>query len=370
MNPRLGLAGRIAAFFIDSKLTPLVITASLLLGLFAVLRLPREEEPQIIVPMIDVMVQAPGMSAKEVEERVTSPMEKLLWEIPGVEYLYSTSSDGQSLVIVRFLVGHRRREGDRPHLQQDVRQLRPDPAGRLPAVDQAADIDDVPILALTFSGPGYGPYELRRVAAEVERQVKAVPDVSETMLIGGLRRQIRVTLDPTRMAGYGLSPLAIAGMLQGANQELSTGSFSRDNTEFRVKTGDFLTGAEDAANVVVGARDGRPVFLRDVAAVEDGPEEPSQYVYIAPGRGGMAEKAPAKQPPAQAVIPSNAEARNRPERGGAEQLEPRGGGHDRNKSAGGDARRRQAQGDQRHRPRRSGPRPGRRPPGHPDPRAT
>ena len=186
---KIGISGKIAAFFIHSKLTPLVIMGSLMLGAFAVMMLPREEEPQIKVPMIDVFVQAPGLSAKEVEKRVTTPMEKLLWEIPGVEYVYSTSSPGMSMAIVRFRVG----EDEEDSILKTYNKLYANfdkipPGTSLPLV-KPRSIDDVPILSLTFWSAKYDGFMLRRMAAEVENAVKAIDDVSETTLIGGLRRQ-------------------------------------------------------------------------------------------------------------------------------------------------------------------------------------
>ncbi|MCB2194200.1 MAG: efflux RND transporter permease subunit, partial [Deltaproteobacteria bacterium] len=202
----MGPAGKIAAFFIDSKLTPLIIIASILLGVAAVIALPREEEPQIIVPMIDIFAQLPGASAKEVEQRVTKPMEKLLWEIPGVEYIYSTSSPGQSMVIVRFRVG----EDEEKSIVRLQSKLMAN-ADRIPCcvagpLIKPRYIDDVPILALTFSSDSADHLTLRRVAAEVEDRVKREPDVSLTTLIGGVSRRIEVRLDPVRLAAYGLDP--------------------------------------------------------------------------------------------------------------------------------------------------------------------
>ncbi|MDW8367528.1 MAG: efflux RND transporter permease subunit, partial [Abditibacteriales bacterium] len=303
MNRQLGFAGRIAHYFIDSKLTPLIIVASLLLGVFAVLRLPREEEPQIIVPMIDVFVQAPGMSAKEVEERVTTPMEKLLWEINGVEYIYSTSSAGMSMAVVRFYVGTDEEEAIVRTYNKMYSNFDRIPPGVSQPLIKPRSIDDVPILALTFWGEGYDHYQLRRIAAEVEREVKQIADVSETTLIGGQRRQIKVTLDPAKLSGYNLSPLAVAQMLQQANQELPAGSFSKGNTEFRVKTGKFLQTAEEVSRVVVGAFNGRPVYLRDVATVEDAPEEPSNYVFFAKGKAYGAHGAEGEAAHAASVDP-------------------------------------------------------------------
>jgi len=291
-----GTAGRIAAFFIDSKLTPLLVIASLLLGAFAVVMTPREEEPQIVVPMIDVFVQAPGLTVKEVEQRVTSPMEKLLWEIPGVEYIYSTSRPGMSMAIVRFLVG----EDEEDSILKTYNKLYANfdriPAGVSPPLVKPRSIDDVPILALTFWSEAYDGFMLRRIAAEVEDAVKEIDDVSETHLIGGQRRQVRVELFLDKLAGYGVSPGQVLQVLQGANQQLPSGRISEHNRDVLVETGSFLESAEEVGAVVISARQGRPVYLRDVAQVLDGPEEPATYVRF--GAGSAAEK------PARGTFPA------------------------------------------------------------------
>src|SRR5512136_1754013 len=192
MKDRLGIAGKFAHAFIDSKLTPLIIAASILLGVGAVLMLPREEEPQIIVPMIDIFVQMPGGSAKEVEQRVTRPMEQLLWEVPGVEYVYSTSSAGQSMVVVRFKVG----EAEEPALVRLNQKLAANadriPPGVIGPVVKPRSIDDVPILAVTVWSARYGDDQLRALAAQLRDAIAEVTDVSEVTLIGGRPRQVRV----------------------------------------------------------------------------------------------------------------------------------------------------------------------------------
>jgi multidrug efflux pump subunit AcrB len=283
MSRRLGFAGKLAHAFIDSKLTPLIILASILLGAGAVLLLPREEEPQIVVPMIDVFVQMPGSSAREVEERVTKPMEKLLWEIPGVEYIYSTSSTGLSMAVVRFLVGQDVEEAIVRVNQKMFANFDLMPPGVSPPLIKPRSIDDVPVLALTLSSQSYDHFMLRRIAAQVHDQIKQVADVSEVSLIGGQRRQVRVTLDGARMAAYGLAPADLVPRLQQSNRQLQSGSFSSGNREFLVETGGFLHTAEDVAGVVAGVSNGRPVYLRDVAAVEDTHEEPADYVLYGSG---------------------------------------------------------------------------------------
>ncbi len=278
-----GLAGKVAHAFIDSRLTPLVIVASLLIGLFAVLQTPREEEPQIIVPMLDVFVSMPGASAREVEQRVTIPMEKLLREIPGVEYLYSTSSPGGAMVIVRFYVGVKEEDAIILTYNKLYSNFDRIPPGVSQPLIKVRSIDDVPVLALTLWGRNYDGYQLRRIAGELDQAIKQVDNVSETTLIGGLRRQLRVTLDPARLASYRMSPAAIARVFEASNQRSAAGSFARGNQEIAVEAGQFIGNVEDARHMVVGVSGGRPVYLGDVAEVSDGPEEPVNYVFFGEG---------------------------------------------------------------------------------------
>ena len=292
---KLGLAGRIAKAFIDSKLTPLVIIASLLLGVFSVLRTPREEEPQIVVPMLDVFVSMPGASAREVEQRVSIPMEKLLREVPGVEYLYSTSQPGGALVIVRFYVGIKEEDAVVRTYNKLYANFDKIPPGASRPLIKARSIDDVPVLALTFWGKNYDGFALRQIAAEVEQSVKQVENVSETTLIGGQRRVLRVTLDPQKLAAYHEDPALLVQALKMANQRSEAGSYSLADREVAVEAGGFLRSAADAEEVVVGVQGGRPVHLGDVAEVKDGPEEPAEYVFF--GTGG-AETGPGGMYPA------------------------------------------------------------------------
>jgi multidrug efflux pump subunit AcrB len=282
---RLGPAGRFAHVWIASKLTPLIIAGALLIGAFAVWKLPREEEPQIIVPMIDVFVQMPGASAHEVEERITRPMEKLLWEIPGVEYIYSTSSPGQSIAIVRFYVGQDEEKSIVRLNQKLYANFDLIPPGASQPLVKPRSIDDVPILALTLSSRRYGDFELRQIAAQVHDAVKQVPDVSAVTLIGGDRREVRVVLDEGKLAAYNLSPLEVAGALGLSNRRLPSGRFNAANREYLLETGEFLRTAEDVRNVVAGVANGKAIFVRDIAQVSDGGEEPSQYVRMARAGG-------------------------------------------------------------------------------------
>jgi len=305
-----GFAGRTARSFIDSKLTPLLIVTSILLGAAAVFLLPREEEPQIKVPMVDVLVTMPGFTAREVEERAIRPMEKLLWEVPGVEYIYSTSSPGQGMAIVRFKVGEDM-ESSLVKLNQKMQSnFDRIPAGVSFPMIKARSIDDVPILALTFHSARYDHLTLRRVVAQVDDAVKQVGKVAETTIIGGARRQVRILLDPARLASRDLSMAGIQTMLLQANRQVSAGVVTRNNREVVVETGGFLSTAEEVANVVVGIHGNKPVYLREVAEIIDGPPDPSQYVFFGAGAAhehGLATEEPAvtlsiaKRPGANAI---------------------------------------------------------------------
>lgn len=306
-----GLAGRLASTFINSKLTPLIIIGSVLLGVFATLLLPREEEPQIKVPMIDVMVSMPGATASEIAERVSRPMEKLLWEIDGVEYIYSTSSPGESLVVVRFLVGS---DVDtalvrlNQKLQQNYDVI---PSGVSRPLIKARSIDDVPILAITLHAKNHDAVSLRRLAAEVEDRIKAVPNVSDTVLIGGENRRVQVDVDPTRLAARGLTLAGIVPIIQQANRETRAGTLTQKGQEILIETGAFLKSADDVADIVIGVQNHRPIYLRDVASIRDGIGERSNFVlHTDVAHGGTPEEAVtltvAKRPGMNAVAVADA----------------------------------------------------------------
>ncbi len=273
-----GIAGRLASAFIDSKLTPLFLIASLALGLLSVVALPREEEPQIIVPMIDVMVQMPGASPAEVEQRVTRPMEKLLWEIPGVEYVYSTSSPGLSMVIVRFYVGQNEEQAIVRLNQKLFANMDIIPPGVSAPIVKPRSIDDVPVMALTLWGERYSDVELRRVAEQLHDVIKEVPDVSEVTIAGGRRRQITVEIDPARLASYGIDPLGVQRAIQSANTRQRAGEIVSGGVSEIVEAGSWIDSVARLDGVVVDARGGRSVWLRDVAAVRDEDGEPTSYV--------------------------------------------------------------------------------------------
>jgi multidrug efflux pump subunit AcrB len=282
---RPGLSGRIAALFIGSKLTPLIMLGALLLGLFAVVVTPREEEPQIIVPMADVWLPFPGASAKIVEEQLTKPFERKISEIKGVEYVYSISRPGGSLIIVRFYVGQPMEDSlvdlyDKLMSNQDLL-----PPGASPFLVKPKDVNDVPIVTLTLSSERYGEFELRRLAEQVLEEAKKVPGTSAGFIVGGRPRELRVQIDPTRLKAYGLTPLQVAGVIRGENQALPTGRFESRNQSFLVETGRFIRSREDVEALVVGVNEQRPVYLRQVADVADGPAEAGSYVWHGVGKG-------------------------------------------------------------------------------------
>src|SRR6266536_3578327 len=285
-SQRLRLAGRIAHAFIDSKLSPLVIVAALLLGAFSILKTPREEEPQIVVPMLDVFVQMPGASSEEVAQRVSLPMEKLLREVPGVEYIYSISHPGVSMLIVRFYVGTKEEDAIVEVYNKLHSNFDRIPPGVSQPIIKNRSIDDVPIMALTLWGTGYDSYRLRQIAGELDNSLKQIDEVSETKIIGGQPRELRVVLDTQRLTAYGLTPGAVVSQLQNANNRGQVGSFARDNREFQVEAGSFFTSIEDLRQAVVGVHGGRPIYLRNVVEkLEDGPAEPENYVLFGGARG-------------------------------------------------------------------------------------
>jgi multidrug efflux pump subunit AcrB len=236
--------------------------------------------------MLDVFVQMPGASAEEVAQRATVPMEKLLREIPGVEYIYSISYPGLSMVIVRFYVGTKEDDAIVRTYNKLYSNFDRIPPGISQPIIKVRSIDDVPILALTLWGKNYDSYQLRRIAAELEQSLKQLDDVSETTIIGGQPRMVRVILNAQRLAAYGLTPDSVVTQLGAANARTQAGDFARDNQEFRVEAGNFFTRPDELQQVVVGVHTGWPVYLRDVAdKIEDGPTEPASYVLFANARG-------------------------------------------------------------------------------------
>jgi multidrug efflux pump subunit AcrB len=234
---RVGFAGRLAHAFIDSKLTPLLIVASLGLGALALLATPREEEPQIRVPMVDVMLRYTGATPAEVASRVTEPVERALWGIARVEHVYSASRPGQALVTVRFRVNEPNEES-LVRVYERLAAVRPQlPAGMPEPTLELRSIDDVPFLALTLSSDRLGGDALRPLAAELAQELSEVPDTTKAYLIGGQPRVVRVEPDPARLEAAGVSWQALAGALQSGAARQDAGTAVRDNRELRVEVG-------------------------------------------------------------------------------------------------------------------------------------
>jgi multidrug efflux pump subunit AcrB len=290
---RVGLAGRIAGAFLDSKLTPLLIAASLGLGALALLATPREEEPQIRVPMVDVTVAWPGAEPAEVESRIVEPLERALWGLSHVEHVYSAARPGLALVTVRFEVNESNEES-LVKVYERLSALRGGlPPDSLPPAVELHSIDDVPFLTLTLWSETSSSDELRPVAAELARELSEIPETSRAYLIGGQPRMVRVEPDPDRMAAAGVSWLALEGALRSAAARQDAGTAVRDNREARVEAGPLFESAQDVERVVVAVRVGRPVYAADVARVLDGPAEATDAVFFAVGPARATAESPA-----------------------------------------------------------------------------
>src|SRR4051812_13032641 len=270
-----GAAGRIAAAFIHSKLTPLFVLASIALGALAVAVLPREEEPQIIVPMVDVFFEMPGATPADVEQRITRPVEQLLWEVPGVEYVYSTSSPGQSMVVARFKVDEPQEAALVRLNQKLAANADRIPPGVIGPIVKPRSIDDVPILAVTLWSVRYADNQLRSLAAQLRDAIAEVDDVSEVTIIGGRPRQVHVDIDPARLSAYDLDPILVRQAIARTNvRDRGAGPVGGGMTT-SLEAGSRLRTADELRNLVVTSARGRPVLVRDVADVIDGDADPS-----------------------------------------------------------------------------------------------
>jgi multidrug efflux pump subunit AcrB len=274
---------RIVRAFLTGPLSPMFLVVAAVAGAIAVLATPREEEPQIVVPSADVFVAFPGASAEEVEKLVATPLERLLWQIDGVEHVYSVSRRDGAVVTVRFFVGEDR-ERALVRLQSRIDAHRDEvPPGVTGWVVRPVEIDDVPIVALTLWSPSADDAALRRAAEELTTRLEPTPDLSRTEVVGGLAREVRVELDPELLAGHDLSPLEVAHALRAADSSLTVGAFERGDRRTTVVAGPFVGDLREIEGLVVGAHEGRPVRVRDVARVVDGPEEPGRLVRISFG---------------------------------------------------------------------------------------
>ncbi len=304
---KLNISGKITQYFINSQLTVLLMAATTVLGLFALWFTPREENPQIVVPAANVMVSLPGASAKEVEELISKKLEAKLWEIPGVEDVYSVSMNSLSVVTVKFYVGQDKERSLVKLYDKLMSNMDFAPPGASQPLVKPIDVDDVPIVAITFSaapGSSYDDAQLRLVAEHSLDELRKVPGVGNTVIIGGRSRQVRVVLDPLRASGYGLSVLQIAGAITVSNANLISGDLEQGSKKMTLETGGFFGSAQELKNAVVGVANNKPVYLGDVAEVTDGFEETIKLTRIAFGahaHDGLAAPSDGAERPAVTV---------------------------------------------------------------------
>jgi len=284
-----GLAGKIAKNFIGSKLTVLLMIVFMVIGVYSSFLIPREEEPQIDVPMADIFVGYPGASPTEVESRVIKPLEKLISNIKGVEYVYSTSMNEQAMVIVQFYVGEDIERSFVKLYNEINKHMDIMPKGVTMPLVKTRAIDDVPMLGLTLWSETYDDYQLKQIAQELTDEIEKVNDVAITHKIGGRNRQLRVVLDKDKLSASGLDFLLVSEMIKANNTQLSSGSFNKGDEEFLVNTGKFLESVVDVENLVVGVQQNRPIYLKQIATIIDGPELSNNYVSL--GFGQASEKA-------------------------------------------------------------------------------
>ena len=273
-----GLGNSLVRAFLDSNLSAVLILLAIAVGTAVLLVAPREEDPQIIVPLADVYVSFPGHSAEEVEQLVATPLEKLLYHVDGVEYVYSTSREGQAIVTVRYHVGEDRERSLVKLYKKIDESADAVPPGVTGWTVKPVEIDDVPIVTLTLSSATSDGYVLRRVAEEIVTRLAAIPDISRAYAIGGQPRLVRVRLDPDRLRGHNVSPLEVSRAIAGANVTRAAGTFTRDDRLVHVDVGGAFVDADELKDLVVRVSGDRPVFLKDIATILDGPGEVTSYV--------------------------------------------------------------------------------------------
>ncbi|MEO0066365.1 MAG: hypothetical protein RI983_1691 [Bacteroidota bacterium] len=288
MKMEKGLSGNIAKAFLQSKLTILLMVAFLLIGGYSTLLMPREEEPQIQVPMADIFIAYPGASPKEVETKVSAPLEKVISNIKGVEYVYSTSMSGQTMLIVQFLVGEDVERSLVKLYSEIMKNMDKMPQGVSMPLIKTRAIDDVPVFGLTLWGEKYDDYQLKQVAQELSNELKKSNDVSDINIIGGRAKEVKVLLNKTLMAANHVDFLSISKAIGGANTQSQSGSFYKSDSSFSVLTGNFLSSAEDVASLVIGMNSGTPVYLKQVATVTESPATSNQYVFYGYGQADTA----------------------------------------------------------------------------------
>ncbi len=293
-----GISGRIADFFINSKLTILLMVALMIIGSYSSFLIPREEEPQIVVPMADILVGYPGASPEEVEARVIEPLERIISNIKGVEHIHAMAMNGQAMIVVQFYVGE---DVERSYVKLYDELMKHEhqfPKTIYKPIVKTRSIDDVPMLGLTLWSESYSDFELRQMAEELSLEIKKVKDVSITREIGGRSRRVRVLLDQTKLAENNIDPLGVAQMIQASNSSSQSGSFNASDQEFLVTTGKFISSVEDLGRVVVGVHADMPVYLEQIAEITDGPESPVNYVSFGYGAGSHSKESYRSEYPA------------------------------------------------------------------------
>ncbi len=279
-----GFSGNIAKVFLQSKLTILLMIAFLLIGGYSTFLIPREEEPQIKVPMADIFIGYPGADPKDVETKVAAPLEKMISNIKGVEYVYSTSMKGQAMLIIQFHVGEDIERSLVKLYSELMKNMDRMPQGVSMPLIKTRAIDDVPVMALTLWSEKYSDYQLRQVGQALINEVKKIPDVADVNIIGGRGREVKVILDKDKMTETHVDFLAVARQIRGGNVQMPAGNLLQRDSVIMVSTGNFLTTAEDVGDLVVGMNQQHPVYLRQIGRVEEVPETPSQYVLFGYGR--------------------------------------------------------------------------------------
>lgn len=279
-----GLSGRIAGVFMQSKLTILLMIAMMAIGAYSVYLIPREEEPQINVPMADVMVAYPGASPTEIESKVIKPLEKIISNIKGVEHIHSMSMNGQAMMVVQFYVGEDTERSYVNLYNELMKNKMMFTNGIYEPLVKTRTIDDVPMMTLTLWSENYDDFQLKNIAKEVQQELKKIKDVSITKIIGGRTRELKVILDKNLMAQNGIDLFTIMQIINANNQQAQSGTIVNADTEYLLTTGSFLKTQEDVENLVVGTNGRMPVYLKQVAKVVDGPEIPKNYVSFGYGK--------------------------------------------------------------------------------------
>lgn len=280
-----GIAGNLASKFINSKLTPLLMIAFIVIGAYSAMLTPKEEEPQIDVPIADIFLEYPGANTLEVESRVVKPLEAIISDIAGVEYVYSQSIEGKAFLVVRYFVGEDIERSIVKLYNEIEKHMDRMPAGVSLPLIKTRSIDDVPVLSVSFFGEDYDDFELKRLVEQVLPEVEKVKDVSTVKLYGGRSRKIQIQADPQKMAAYGVDLSTISNAIQSANTQRLTGSFKSGNYEYQVQAGNFIKNTDDLGGLVIGTSNQAPIYLRQVAQILDGPDQPSEYVSFGYGAG-------------------------------------------------------------------------------------